>query len=272
MNTKIISTEQPRLLTDEKIDKQAISQRFGASAASYDRGAALQRTVGNHLLNLTPAHSDILVDLGTGPGYFSSALDDRSSLLIGVDIAPSMLSFAAARNSERQIAWLAGDAEQLPFAAQCVDTIFSSLMLQWVHDLSQALTQAARVLKPNGQLCFSTLLDGTLGELATAWQMVDDKQHINRFLTEEMLVQAINNSGLKADSLEVKAHYLYYDNVLGLMRDLKAIGANQTARKNSGLMGRSALTKLQRGYEPFRTQQGLRTTYQVAYCVLRKSK
>jgi len=252
------------------INKQAISHRFGKSAASYDRGAALQRNVGNQLLQLLPVKIESLVDLGCGPGYFTSALAARSPTLLSIDIAPSMLEFARARNQLSQVMWLAGDAEQLPLQADSVDAIYSSLMLQWVHDLSAALKEAARALKPGGTLCFSTLLDGSLFELVNAWRLVDNHAHVNSFLTLEALMVALKDSGLELLSLDTKAHCLYYDSVIGLMRDLKAIGANQTSRTKAGLMGRSTLDKLATGYEKYRGEQGLSATYQVAYCVLTK--
>jgi len=256
----------------EPIAKASISHRFGCSAASYDRGAALQRHVGNRLLSLLPEQCDTLLDLGTGPGYFTGALNDRCQSLIGLDIAPPMLTFARERNLQHDVAWIAGDAEQLPLQSQTVDSIYSSLMLQWVHQLSNALTEAHRVLKPGGSLCFSTLLDGTLFELESAWRAVDDNQHINQFLTRDALELAIRQSGLNVSLCETVVHQIYYDNVIGLMRDLKAIGANQTANKSSGLMGRGTLTKLAAGYEKYRTDQGLSASYRVAYCVLTKSK
>ncbi len=272
MNQNMKTQNVTEHLASNIVDKRSISKSFGSSAATYDKGAALQRSVGNHLLELIPPANTTLMDLGTGPGYFSSALSDRSDTLIGLDIAPKMLEFAAMRNPSLDVNWLCGDAEHLPLASQSIDTIYSSLMLQWVHNLGNALQEAARVLKPGGKLCFSTLLNGTLHELACAWRFVDNEQHINSFLTREQIEQAIGQSGLDVELIECKPHYLYYDNVIGLMRDLKAIGANQTANKQSGLMGRSTLAKLEKGYAPFRTEQGLTTTYQVAYCVLTKSE
>ena len=257
---------------EQMIDKQLISQRFGSSAASYDRGAALQRHVGNRLLTLLPERCQRLIDLGTGPGYFTSALDDRCGQLVGLDISPEMLKFARKRHHNESVMWVSGDAEQLPLATESVDAIYSSLMLQWVHQLSTALQEAARVLQPGGTLAFSTLLDGTLFELATAWQQVDDQRHINEFLTQSQLINAIDLSGLTLSHIEIKPHHLYYDDVLGLMRDLKAIGANQTSSKKRGLMGRATLKKLATGYAPFKTPNGLTATYQVAYCVLTKVK
>lgn len=151
-----------------------------------------------------------------------------------------------------------------------VDGIFSSLMLQWVHDLSKALREAYRVLSPGSEFNFSTLLDGTLFELVCAWQQVDNLQHVNTFLTKQVLEQIIDASEFELASFEQVPQTLHYDSVIALMRDLKAIGANNTANKNQGLMGRSALKKLGQGYEQFRTPAGLTATYQVAYCRLIK--
>jgi len=252
------------------INKQAISDAFSNSAASYDSGAALQRRVGNQLLSRLD-NVKTLLDLGTGPGYFTSALHDKSQQLIGVDIAPNMLRFARDRNSQLAVTWLAGDAEKLPLADCSVNAIYSSLMLQWVHQLSNALNEAYRVLDDGGKFVFTTLLDGTLFELAQAWTYVDDAQHVNTFLTKMALEQVIANSDFELLALDVQPQIIYYTSVLALMRDLKAIGANQTAKHSSGLMGRSGLKKLAQGYEPFRTTHGLSATYQVAFCTLVKS-
>ena len=253
------------------INKQSIAQSFGASAASYHSGAALQRNVGNNLLELMLGQPPRLLDLVTGPGHFSRALAQRCQHLIGIDIAPQMLSFARDTNPSLDISWLAGDVEQLPLANNSVDGIFSSLMLQWVHDLAQAFSESQRVLKPGGRLVMSTLVDGTLAELADAWAQVDQFQHVNRFMPSAQLSQTIAASGFKLVSFEVQPTVVWYDDVISLMRDLKAIVANQTASKQRGLMGKQQLRLLKDSYEKYRVAGQLPATYQVVYAVLEKS-
>lgn len=269
MNNPLNVTNQYQLSPANAIGKVKISAAFSNSAASYDSGAALQRCVGNKLLSQQSSVHH-LVDLGTGPGYFTSALSDKSQRLTGIDIAPQMLSFAQQRNQHLPVDWLLGDAEALPLENNSVDGVFSSLMLQWVHDLSKALSETYRVLTPGSEFNFSTLLDGTLYELVYAWQQVDNLQHVNSFLTKQAISQIIADSEFELVSFEQVPQILYYDSVIALMRDLKAIGANNTATKNQGLMGRASLRKLNYGYDNFRTQQGLSATYQVAYCCLKK--
>lgn len=255
------------------INKKAISDAFSCSAASYDSGAALQRKVGNQLLESLNS-VNCLLDLGTGPGYFTRSLTEKCKQLVGVDIAPNMLHFAKSRNNNLEqsnaIMWLAGDAEQLPLIDNSINSIFSSLMLQWVHQLPKALSEAHRVLNAGGEFVFSTLIDGTLLELTQAWAHVDDLQHVNTFLSYDVLAQIIKESEFELVSLTLQPEVVYYDSVIALMRDLKAIGANQTAGASAGLMGRGALKKLAQGYEPFRCPKGLSTTYQVAFCTLKK--
>lgn len=253
------------------INKQSIADTFGASATSYDSGAALQRSVGNKLLQLTDAcHDGILLDLGTGPGYFTSALSDRSQQVIGLDIATPMLQFAQVRNQHLECWWLAGDAENLPLANECVTGVFSSLMLQWSHDLAQALAESRRVLQVTGHMAFTTLLDGTLSELESAWSQVDQHQHVNSFMDFSQIEQIINRSGFKLCHIELKPQVVWYDSVIDLMKDLKAIGASQTAHAQRGLMGKSQLQALKQGYEPYRSNGKLPATYQVLYVVLEK--
>lgn len=255
-----------------QIEKRSIAQSFGASASSYNSGAALQRLVGNRLLDLTRAcRQGILLDLGTGPGYFSSALAERCQQLLGLDISPQMLEFAQRQNADISPWWLAGDAEHLPLAGDSIAGIYSSLMLQWTHDFAQALREAKRVLQPGGQLAFSSLVDGSLFELVNAWRQVDNHQHVNSFMTQAQLDKAIAQSGLKVCHLEVKPQVIWYQDVVSLMKDLKAIGANQTARSRRGLMGKQQLRLLKQGYEKYRREGRLPATYQVVYAVLEKS-
>ena len=264
-------SEALQLNQPELISKSAIASHFGKSAESYHSGALLQRQVGEHLLGLMPSRPfKALMDLGTGPGHFSRFLSERTEQLIGVDIATPMLAYARSHNAIDNCGWLTGDAEQLPLADNCLDGIFSSLMLQWSHSQCRALAEAHRVLKPGASMYFSSLLDGTLGELATAWQAVDDQPHVNRFLTKAELRQAVQGAGFDDARLTFETRTLWYGDVIALMRDLKAIGANTTNNARRGLMGKQQLKLLQQGYEPFRREPGLPASYQVVYGVLTK--
>jgi malonyl-CoA O-methyltransferase len=66
--------------------------------------------------------------------------------------------------------------------------------------------------------------------------------------------------------LDVDRMRLTYEDALGLMRDLKAIGAhNATAGRARGLTGKSRLKKMTAAYEAFRRDGKLPATYEVVY-------
>jgi malonyl-CoA O-methyltransferase len=254
----------------QKVDKQALARRFGAAAHHYDRHAAFQREVGHALLDWLPVHSERLLDLGCGTGYFLPALDTRCSELLGLDLAPGML--AQARLRTHGAALLCGDAEALPLGNGSVDTIFSSLALQWCEHPEQAFAELYRVLRVGGVLVCSTLLAGSLCELKQAWQSVDEGAHVNRFLEQARWEQAICSAGLTIAHLEVRPWRLEYGEVSELLRDLKGIGASQVNDgRTAGLGGRARLQALGLAYERMRCDGKLPATYQVGLAVLRRT-
>lgn len=55
----------------EQVDKQALANRFGKAAQSYDQYALLQKEVGRNLLSLIPDENyGNGLDLGCGSGFF----------------------------------------------------------------------------------------------------------------------------------------------------------------------------------------------------------
>lgn len=254
----------------QRVDKQALARRFGAAALHYDSHAGFQREVGHALLDWLPAHSERLLDLGCGTGYFLPALDARCSELLGLDLAPGML--AQARLRSHGAALLCGDAEALPLGDGTVDSIFSSLALQWCEHPEQAFAELYRVLRVGGGLVCSTLLAGSLFELKQAWRKVDEEAHVNRFLDQARWEQAICSAGFTPLHLEVRPWRLEYDEVSALLHDLKGIGASQVNdERGGGLGGRARLQALGLAYEQMRCDGKLPATYQVGLAVLQRT-
>src|SRR6185437_37536 len=103
------------------------------------------------------------VDLSARGGALREALAQspagaRIGLLVEADLSGAML---AGRGGPR----LALDEERLPFAAESLDLVVSTLGLHWTNDVVGALIQIRRALKPDG-LFLGALLGGvTLTEL-----------------------------------------------------------------------------------------------------------
>lgn len=260
-------------MSDEfALDTRAVARAFDRASASYDAAAVLQTQVRDELLarlDLVAFEPQCIVDLGAGTGHATRALRDRwrGARVVALDVAPGMLAAAGARQGWfRRFDRVQADAARLPFRDSSVDLAFSSLMLQWAPDPDAVFAEVRRTLTPRGYFTFATFGPDTLRELRAAWSEVDGYTHVNRFLDMHDVGDALVRAGFADPVMDVDRMTLTYDDVLALMRDLKAIGAhNVNAGRPPGLTGRARLARLRTAYERFRRDGRLPATYEVVY-------
>ena len=259
-------------LDEFSLDRDLVRRAFQRAAPGYDAAAVLQRQVGERLLErleLTTLAPDRILDIGCATGQPTLDLRKRyrDAKLLGVDIAEAMLKLARRRQPWlRPARFVCAEASALPFSQASFDLLYANLVLQWCDDLDATLLEWRRLLKPHSLLLFSTLGPDTLKELRTAWSAVDGFNHVNRFLDMHDVGDAIIRAGFVEPVMDVEHVTLTYDDVFGLMRDLKRIGAhNVTAGRSRGLTGRRRLDALSRAYERWRRDGRLPATYEVVY-------
>ena len=272
-------------MADTELDYAEVRRAFDHAAASYDAHAVLQREVCDRLLErlgymtLDPRR---VLDVGTGTGYGLAHLAHRypDAELCALDIAPAMLQAARARLPQpgplaRVVERLAGrpaprfvcaDMERLPLAPNSVNLIWSSLALQWAHDLEATFRGFHRALAPGGLLIFATFGPDTLKELRAAFGQIDDAPHVNRFIDLHDVGDMLIHAGFTNPVMEMDMLTLTYTDLKTLMRDLKGIGAhNAAADRRRGLLGKSAWARLEAAYETMRVDGRLPATYEVVY-------
>lgn len=251
--------------------KQDIARSFSRAADNYESVAILQKKVARKLVSLGPEYQGDIADLGCGTGFCAEQIATGGNTVFAMDLAQGMLRTARA-NRKNAARWIGGDMEQLPFASQSLDGVISSMSIQWCEELEPLFDEVRRVLKPRGWFLFSTLGPKTLCELAEAWKTVDEYIHVNKFCDHEEISRIVERQSFIVERAEKNLEQLFYHDVLGLMRDLKTIGAhNINAGQNPGLTGRQKLQRLRLAYEPFRDHSGgLPATYDVYYFLLRK--
>ncbi len=260
-------------IRDAKQEKLRIARSFSNAAASYDAAADLQRAVGKELVELTPltGQAGLALDLGCGTGHFLRQRHCLSEGLtwLGGDLAEGMLYHCKTTQPELAGHLLGLDAEALPLADSSLQGIYSSLALQWCQDLGQLFAELRRVIRPGGWVAFSTLIDGTLHELKSAWQQVDGYVHVNHFCSERDWLDAAQGSGLRCLQWQQQTRLVRYRQLRDLMHELKALGAhNVNAGMASGLTGKRSWQTLSRAYENYRCEGQLPATWQVLYGVL----
>lgn len=95
-----------------------------------------------------------VLDVATGPGYVAGRAAARGASVVGVDLAPEILTLAASLNPE--VEFRSGDAHDLPFDDCSFDAVVSGFVLPHLGDHAQAMAEFARVLIPDGRLAVST--------------------------------------------------------------------------------------------------------------------
>jgi len=249
------------LVSTHQLFKQQIANSFSRSASTYNQVAELQRRVADQLLSRLPKQSiNNVVDLGTGTGYALPRLRKNypDAKLLGVDLAEGMLNYIASNRVETadELNLICADAENLPFADQSLDLIYSSLSVQWCRDYSKLFDECYRVLKPAGQLHIATLGPKSLWQLREAWQQVDSDQHVNEFLPLDALIES--SRLLQLNSCDVETIELSYGDLPSLLKALKTLGASVVeGRSASGLGGRERLRLLNQAYQTLRRPDGL---------------
>ena len=265
-------------MDDFLIDKRRMRRAFNRAAADYDAAAILQREVCARMLErlacikLQPAH---ILDAGSGTGFGMRQLTAKypAAQMVALDIATGMLRIARGHSgwwrklfSGAQQMQVCGDIEALPLASNSMEMVWSNLALQWCNDLPSAFRELHRVLKTDGLLMFSTFGPDTLKELRHAFRGVDRYNHLNRFADMHDIGDMLSHSGFADPVMEMECITLTYEDVRGVLYDLKRIGAqNATAGRGQGLMGKDAWARLTENYEQSRRDGRLPATYEVIY-------
>lgn len=211
--------------------KADIARGFGNASGTYERASRLQRLMGNTMLRTLQAMALELdgasvLDLGCGTGWFTRKLQalEANLAMTGVDLSPGM-TLKAAGSSPETIRWLVADAEYLPVASGSQDLVFSNLMIQWCEDPGAVLRECRRILRPGGWLVMSTLVDGTLAELRSAWEAVDPGYpHVNQFETIAAL-RAKVEAQLPGADVVTRTIRLPYASPIALAGELRHLGA-----------------------------------------------
>jgi ubiquinone/menaquinone biosynthesis C-methylase UbiE len=125
-----------------------------------------------HVLARMPVEpGDVVLDLGCGSGYAGRALRETKGAgrVYGLDGAPEMARNARSYTDDESVAYLVGDFDELPFADDSIDHVFSMEAFYYAADPHHALAEVARVLRPGGTF-FCAVNYYEENEASHAWQ------------------------------------------------------------------------------------------------------
>ena len=107
-----------------------------------------------------------VLEVGCGPGDLAERLRDEHGIAVkAIDTSERMVKLAKGRGVDARTA----DVQALPFDDESFDCVIAAWMLYHVEDLTRALEEIRRVLRPGGRLIAVTNSERHLLEL---WQLV----------------------------------------------------------------------------------------------------
>ena len=148
------------------------------NASDYAKNSTAQATWARELIaKLNLQGTESILDVGCGDGKITAELAQSvlQGYVLGIDGSQNMIDYAQAQYSTLpNLKFARMDARQIvvdrPF-----DLIFSNAALHWVDDQPAFLKGAYQALKSGGKLVFSCGGSGTLDQLVTVFEQIQQQ-------------------------------------------------------------------------------------------------
>jgi arsenite methyltransferase len=117
------------------------------------------------LRHLNLSSGERVLDIGCGPGYLCQSMAEivgRHGGVVGIDISADLIARCDQRKASTWLSYAIGDATKLDQADGSFDAVVCTQVAEYVPDVDRVVSEAFRVLKPNGRTVF----------VATDWDAV----------------------------------------------------------------------------------------------------
>lgn len=132
-----------------------IAHAYDRWSTTYDDDKNATRDLDASVLRRMPLaleNRDVL-ELGCGTGKNTAYLASKARSVVALDFSEGMIARAHERLTTSNVRFVRHDVRDLwPLDAASVHFVVGNLILEHVHDLAPVFFEAARVLRPGGQL------------------------------------------------------------------------------------------------------------------------
>lgn len=182
---------------------------------------------------------DTVLDLGSGAGndcFVARSIVGESGKVIGLDFATNMLKKArenSAKLGYKNVDFIKGDIEEMPFDSNTIDVIVSNCVLNLVPDKVKAFSQMHRVLKSGGHFSVSdVVLQGELPD-----ELVKDAEMyagcVSGAIQKEEYLDIIQKAGFKNIVVQKEKEVTLPDEIL--LNYLSEKGLKEYKNSNLGI-------------------------------------
>jgi malonyl-CoA O-methyltransferase len=139
-----------------KVGKETgIAAAYDRWAETYDSDPNRTRELAGEVLHLAelPIAGRDLVEIGCGTGRNTEWLATQAGSITALDFSEEMLRHAATRVQNPKTRFIQHDVRTTwPLADNAMDVVVAMLILEHIEHLEPVVAEAARVLRPNGNL------------------------------------------------------------------------------------------------------------------------
>ncbi len=195
-------------MSEKNTHHSLVEQQFGEQANAYltstvhSQGSDLQK-LARLMSNQSSAH---VLDIGCGAGHASFAVASSVSSVTSYDLSTEMLNAVQQGAKDRNLTNIqttCGIAESLPFGSASFDVVISRYSAHHWHNVSLAICEASRVLKPGGKIVLMDVVSPGNPVLDIYLQTVEalrDRSHVRDYSISEWS-RFCNEASLKIDEI-----------------------------------------------------------------------
>ncbi|KKK37885.1 SAM-dependent methyltransferase [Mesobacillus campisalis] len=201
-------------------DKEKVLQQFGRNAANYVTSNSHAK--GDDLRQLVEIiagrnRGGAVLDVATGGGHVANALAPLFKQVIALDLTPEMLEKAKSfieSNGHGNVAFVQGDAENLPFPNSSFGTVTCRIAAHHFPDVRQFVREVLRVLQDNGLFILVDNVAPEIQEFDQFYNLAEkarDHSHVRAYKKTEWIAM-LEEEGFTVENMATFKKKFIFDN------------------------------------------------------------
>jgi len=226
----------------------------------------------------------VAVDLGSLSGHVRKSLADFTATNKGIEelhqleLSELMLHRDHGMHHPEGVdvsysVW--GEETELPFAANSVDVVFSSMALHWVNDLPGVFKEVNRILKPDGVFLGAMLGGETLQELRSSFAIAELERyggvanHLSPFVRDSEIGGLVQGAGFNLPTADSDLLTVRYPDMFTMMEHLRGMGETNSTFIRRNLTSMESFLAAASAYQELYTDDDglLEATFHVIYLI-----
>lgn len=255
---------------------ESVKRHFSRCAENYHLLSSVQAEAAEQLARdyLKDLSARRILEIGCGSGYLTGHLAGRfpAAQIDAVDLSPEMLAVAKANLDAANINFIEADICEFS-AAQRYDLIVSSSALQWLPLDAKMFEKFSTLLVPDGNVVFSAMLAGTLGELHALRREIAPAKAPKRNLPQSAdILSAAQAAGFTIHANETVTREEEFDDAQHFFSEIRARGfTGGELSQGQKVLGAKELQRLLDEYQArHQSLSGVSASYVIGFFHLMK--